>query len=144
MKILNKIYSYFSPQPRVPFEALGGESGIKKLVDDFYQIMQTDPKAIHCKQVHPLNNEGKIPQEVIDKLYWFIVGFSGGPQLFMEKVGPPRMRMRHHHIKIGPLERDEWLYCMKKAMKRVKINRAEHKMIFNSFTALAFRIQNIQ
>ena len=144
MKFLNKIYSFFSPEPRPPFEALGGEQGIKKLVDDFYEIMQSDPRAIHCKNVHPLDESGKIPKEVIDKLYWFIVGFSGGPQLFMEKVGPPRMRMRHHHIKISSTERDEWLYCMRKAMKEIKLNKAERKMIYNSFTALAFRIQNIQ
>lgn len=144
MLVLNKIYEIFKPKMRVPFIALGKEEGIRELVHDFYFIMNTDPKAIHCKEVHPLNTEGNVPVEVEEKLYWFLVGFSGGPQLFMEKVGPPRMRMRHHHIRISSIERDEWLYCMKKALKKKKLNRLERKMIMNSFIALAFRIQNIQ
>lgn len=144
MQLLNKLYSFFTPKTREPFIALGREEGIKQLVDDFYFIMQNDPLASHCKAVHPMDENGNIPNEVIEKLYWFIVGFSGGPQLFMENVGAPRMRMRHHHVKIGAKERDEWLYCMRKALKKVKLNRAEKKLIMNSFTALAFRIQNIQ
>jgi hemoglobin len=142
MQLVNKIFSIFQNKPRLPYEALGKEAGVKELVKDFYMIMNTDPKAIHCKQTHPLNKEGMIPEEIQEKLFFFLSGFSGGPQLFMEKIGPPKMRMRHGHIKIGTREREEWLYCMRKALKKKKLSRKEYNLIFNSFIALAHRIQN--
>jgi len=142
MTILNKLTSIFQKEPRTPYLALGEEQGLKNLVDDFYFIMNTDPRAIDCKNTHPLDETGNIPKEIQDKLFYFLSGFSGGPQLFIQKIGPPKMRMRHGHVKIGSRERDQWLYCMRKALKKYKLSRAEYKLIFNSFIALALRIQN--
>lgn len=142
MQLVNKIFSIFQNKPRLPYEALGGEEGVKSLVKEFYEIMNTDPKAINCKNTHPLNEAGMIPEEIQEKLIFFLSGFSGGPQLFMEKIGPPKMRMRHGHVKIGTREREEWLYCMRKALKKKKLTKKEYDLIFNSFIALAHRIQN--
>jgi hemoglobin len=142
MQLVNKILSIFNNKTRLPYEALGEEEGIRNLVEDFYSIMNNDPKAVNCKNTHPLDNEGMIPKEIQEKLFFFLSGFSGGPQLFMQKIGPPKMRMRHGHVKIGTKEREEWLYCMRKALKKKKLSRKEYNLIFNSFIALAHRIQN--
>lgn len=46
----------------------------------------------------------------------FLSGWSGGPQLYTEKFGHPRLRMRHMPFAIGSVERDQWLWCMNKAL----------------------------
>ncbi len=126
------------------YQVVGEESGVYKLVRNFYEIMETDPKAIDCLKSHELV-KNKIPDEVKKKLFMFLCGWFGGPNLFVEAYGHPRMRARHMHVKISTREKTQWLYCMKKALKKhpVKISRSEKKKILNSFTALALRIQNI-
>jgi hemoglobin len=46
----------------------------------------------------------------------FLSGWSGGPQLYIQRFGHPRLRMRHMPFAIGTVERDEWLWCMNKAL----------------------------
>jgi hemoglobin len=51
----------------------------------------------------------------------FLSGILGGPPLYHEKIGHPRLRMRHFPFGIGEKESDQWLYCMLKAMDEAKI-----------------------
>ena len=41
-----------------------------------------------------------------DKLYWFLSGWLGGPSLYIERFGHPRLRARHLPFPIGEAERD--------------------------------------
>ena len=140
MKILQKL---FTPRPFVPYEIFG-EDGLKELVHNFYHVMENDPQAEQCLRVHELI-DGKVEEEVKDKLFEFLSGWMGGPQLFIKKHGPPRMRARHMHVKITKVEKEQWLFCMDKAldMSSKKMKKKQRQIIFNSFTALAMRIQNI-
>ncbi|MBC76545.1 MAG: hemoglobin-like oxygen-binding protein [Halobacteriovoraceae bacterium] len=140
MKILQK---FFTPRPFVPYQIFK-EEGLRELVENFYKVMETDPKAKECLEVHELVN-GKVEEHVKEKLFDFLSGWMGGPQLFMQKHGAPRMRARHMHVKISEKEKEQWLYCMEKAlsMSSAKIKRKHKKIMLNSFTALAMRIQNI-
>lgn len=123
-----------------PYELVGGESGVKRLVESFYHEMQTKPEAKNCLRVH----QNGITQDVKEKLFDFLSGWFGGPNLFMQKHGHPRMRARHFPFKITAIERDEWLWCMKNALKNhsPRIKSKHQKLMLNSFTALAHRIQN--
>lgn len=93
------------------YERLGGEAGIDRLVEEFYKVMQTDPAAKECLATHP------DPELVSarEKLKAFLSGWLGGPQHYVEKYGHPRMRMRHFPFAIGPVETQQWLYCMARA-----------------------------
>lgn len=139
---MNFLRKLFAPKPFVPYQAFG-EERLRRLVADFYHIMETDPAAKDCLGVHRLE-DGKVPQDVQDKLFEFLSGWMGGPNLFVQKRGHPRMRARHMGFAIGEKERDQWLYCMKKALDRsdAKLNSKRKKLMLNSFTALALRIQN--
>lgn len=99
------------------FEAVGGNVVIDKIVNDFYRIMATDPKARECFATHA----GKEPEISADKLSRFLSGWLGGPQLYLEKYGHPRLRMKHIGFSIGPKEGEQWLYCMKKSLDENKI-----------------------
>jgi hemoglobin len=132
------------PQPNLPmYNVLGEENGTYELVKTFYEIMESDPKAVDCLNSHELIN-GKIEDEVKKKLFMFLCGWFGGPNLFVQTYGAPRMRGRHLQVKIGEKEKDQWLYCMTRAIDQhsSKIKRSNKKIMNNSFTALAMKIQN--
>lgn len=93
------------------FDALGGEQAIRTLVDAFYDRMDREPGFAEIRAMHPDDLAGSR-----DKLFWFLCGWSGGPQHYMDRFGHPRLRMRHFPFAIGALERDQWLACMALAL----------------------------
>ena len=93
------------------YEAIGGEPIIRKLVDRYYELMDTLPEAKACRDVHPPSLEGSA-----EKLYEYLTGYLGGPQLYIEKRGHPMLRRRHFVAPIGPEERDGWLLCFERAI----------------------------
>ncbi len=93
------------------YEQMGGETRIRDLVDRFYDEMELSPEFAPLRQMH-----GMDLSLVRDKLFWFLSGFSGGPNLFVEHYGHPRLRARHLPFSIGITERDMWLKCMAKAL----------------------------
>ncbi len=111
------------------YEALGGFPVIDSLVDDFYQVMSTDPAARDCFATHA----GRDIRESAEKLKAFLSGWTGGPQLYLERHGHPRLRMRHFPFKIGPKEGDQWLYCMRVALSRSPIETGVQEELLASF-----------
>lgn len=95
------------------FQAAGKEPGIRKLVDEFYDVMDTIPEAKIIRAMHP--DDLTVSR---DKLARFLCGWLGGPKLFRQKYGPIRIPKAHSHLAIGPAERDAWLLCMKKALDK--------------------------
>lgn len=115
------------PTRQTPYELLGGEAGIRSLVDRFYDLMDSSPEAAHVRALH-----AKSLKASREKLFLFLSGWTGGPQLYVERFGHPRLRMRHFPFAIGTRERDEWLWCMDRAL-------AEHEMPENLRTHLRER-----
>ena len=94
------------------YRAAGGEAGIRKLVDDFYDAMDRLPEAAKIRAMHP----GDLTA-TRDKLTRFLCGWLGGPKLYAEKYGPIRIPQAHERFEIGSKERDAWLSCMEEALK---------------------------
>ncbi len=94
------------------YDSLGKEQGIRHLVDTFYDYMDQDPSADGIRKLHP--EDLSLSRE---KLYEFLVGWCGGPPLFQQKYGHPRLRARHLPFRIGEQERDQWMYCMRLALQ---------------------------
>lgn len=105
------------------FELLGGENGgietIRALVETFYDVMDSDPKAAPIRAYH-----AKDLTEAREKLFMFLTGWTGGPQLYIERYGHPRLRARHLPFAIGESERDQWMYCMIQAMHRLNMEES--------------------
>ena len=144
MNLLSRISNPFRPKPFHPYLIIGEEKGVYELVKSFYTYMEETPHVKDVLITHELNPDGTIPDEVKKKLFMFLCGWFGGPNLFIEKYGHPRMRARHAHIKIGEKEKLQWLECMENALKNhsVRISKKHRSMLFNNFIALATRIQN--
>ena len=105
-----------NPLDQTPFEALGGEDRVRALTDAFYDHMDQDPAAAPIRKMHPEDLT-----ESRQKLFEFLCGWLGGPQLYVQKHGHPRLRMRHMPFAIGERERDQWLGCMAFAMDELEV-----------------------
>ena len=120
--MLNKIEEAGSTKTTF-YEVLGGkESGtefIRKLVDTFYDIMDSDPKVSVLRAMHQPDLT-----EAREKLFMFLTGWTGGPQLYIERYGHPMLRARHLPFSIGETERDQWMYCMIKAMHQLQLDES--------------------
>src|SRR5689334_12758196 len=103
-KITRDGLEFFDMAEPTLYDLLGGADGLRALVDRFYDQMDTAPEATHVRALHPASLEGSR-----EKLFLFLSGWSGGPPLYIERYGHPRLRMRHNPFSIGVRERDEWL-----------------------------------
>ena len=100
-----------NPSTESPFVLFNGEEGIRMLVDAFYDHMDLDPEFAGIRKLHPESLDGSR-----DKLYWFLCGWMGGPNHYVERFGHPRLRARHMPFPIGSPERDAWMACMRLAL----------------------------
>jgi len=103
------------------YDLLGGEQGgttaIRQLVETFYDIMDTDKKAAPIRAMHPADLTASR-----EKLFMFLTGWTGGPQLYIERYGHPFLRRRHLPFSIDESARDQWMYCMISAMQQLKMD----------------------
>jgi hemoglobin len=119
------------------FELLGGESRLRELVDRFYDLMDLEPEFAGIRALHPTTLDGSR-----DKLYWFLCGWAGGPDLYIERFGHPRLRARHLPYPIASSERDQWLRCMAWAMQDVGIPGELQERLMHSFHQTADWMRN--
>ncbi|TXL66007.1 group II truncated hemoglobin [Zeimonas arvi] len=119
------------------FETLGGEAGVRALVDRFYDQMALDERFAGIRALHPANLDGSR-----DKLYWFLCGWLGGPQHYQERFGHPRLRARHLPFPIGVSERDQWMLCMADAMRDRGIEGPLFERLLEAFQGTADWMRN--
>ena len=124
-------------QQATTYEKIGGEAMVGKLADRFYELMDTVPQFAELRAMHPPSLAGSR-----DKLFKFLSGWFGGPDLFVEEFGHPRLRARHMPFSIGTLERDQWVACMVLAMEDVGIEEGIRKVLLNNFFNTADFMRN--
>jgi hemoglobin len=115
-----------------PFERLGGEPGVRQLVDRFYDLMDLEPAYAGLRALHPTTTEGSR-----DKLYWFLCGWLGGPNHYIERYGHPMLRARHLPFAIGIAERDQWMACMRQAMQELALEPGLAQRLAQAFFGTA-------
>jgi hemoglobin len=115
-----------------PFERMGGEAQVRALVDRFYDLMDLEPHYAELRAVHPATLEGSR-----DKLHWFLCGWLGGPNHYIERFGHPMLRARHLPYRIGLTERDQWMACMIQAMEERRVDPALALRLAESFFGTA-------
>lgn len=120
-----------------PYEALGGEAGVQRLVHRFYELMDELPEAYTVRQMHPESLAGSA-----QSLFEFLSGWFGGPDLYVAKKGHPRLRMRHAPYTVGPVERDEWMLCMTQALTEQVTDPVFRDTLINTFAQMANHLLN--
>lgn len=120
-----------------PFEWMGGEPRVKQLVDRFYDLMDLEPGFTELRAAH-----GPELVNARERLFMFLCGWLGGPDLYIEKHGHPRLRMRHMPFSIGIKERDQWVACMDQAMNETGVPEELRTRLKTSFFQTADWMRN--
>ena len=126
------------PNPETtPYELMGGETGVRKLVDRFYDLMDEDPDYFGIRKLHAASLDGSR-----EKLFMFLSGWLGGPPLYVNEFGHPRLRARHLPFAIAKPERDQWLACMNRAMEDTGVEPRLRQALARSFFGTADWMRN--
>jgi len=119
------------------YEKLGGEAGVRQLVKYFYEAMDNNAEVKTIRDMHAPNLT-----DAEDKLFLFLSGWLGGPSLYIEKFGHPRLRARHLPFSVGIKERDQWLHCMEQALNKMDIEKPMHDELMQAFFNTADFMRN--
>jgi hemoglobin len=124
-------------QEQTPYVLMGGEVAVGKLCDRFYELMDTVPHFAHLRSMHP-----PALKSSRDKLFMFLSGWFGGPDLYVQNIGHPKLRQRHLPFAIGEIERDQWVACMVLAMEDIGVEAALREKLLASFFNTADFMRN--
>lgn len=113
---------------KTPYEMIGGEVGVRRLVERFYEIMDADPAAANVRAMHA---EDLSPMRQL--LFEFLSGAFGGPPLYMRRPDAKCIMSAHAHFKIGTAERDQWMMCMRGAIESMDLPDATNRFFEDGF-----------
>ena len=123
--------------PLTHYQRIGGEEKVRALVQRFYDHMDSFPEAYDIRKFHQPDL-----QTARDKLYKFLCGWMGGPQLYIEQYGHPMLRRRHLPFPIGDAERDQWMLCMSQSLEEVVEDVAFRQELSAAFMKVADHMRN--
>ena len=116
---------------------VGGDEKLRELVDRFYDLMDLEPDFAALRAMHPASLDVSR-----DKLYHFLSGWTGGPDLYTPRYGNAFLRARHLPFAIGTSARDQWLTCMVLAMQECKISEDKQDILLEAFFRTADWMRN--
>lgn len=118
-----------------PFEEIGGEKGVKALAEAFYDVIGEESPVLRA--MLPANTTN-----TRQKFYMYLSGWLGGPPLYEERWGHPRLRMRHFPFSIGDAEAAEWMRCMRIAIGRAGVGPPLRDFLEERFEQVAQHMRN--
>ena len=118
------------------YQAAGGLEGITRLVDSFYNYMDSLPEARRVREMHV---EDLNPSR--QKLTYFLSGWMGGPKLYGEHFGSISIPVAHSHLPIGMEDKDAWLLCMERALADQDYEPAFQKYVLEKLSIPAESIR---
>ena len=122
-------------EAETPYLEIGGEDAVRALAEAFYDVIEEESPTLRAMLPASTKNTRK-------KFYMYLSGWLGGPPLYEQKWGHPRLRMRHMPFRIGPNEAAEWMRCMRIAMGRVGLEEPIRAFLEERFEPLAQHMQN--
>lgn len=118
-----------------PYLELGGGERVESLAETFYDVIEEQSPTL--RSLLPANTAN-----TRRKFYMYLSGWLGGPPLYEEEWGHPRLRMRHAPFPIGRAQADEWMRCMRIAMDQVEIDEPLRSFLNERFGPLADHMRN--
>lgn len=111
-----------------------GPERLQSIVDRFYDIVFEESTIKHLFATDK--------SLIREKQYQFLTQFLGGPMLYTEKYGHPKMRMRHIPHAIDEEAKTEWLRCMKMAINEKMDDPELAEALYNCFPLVAQHMVN--
>jgi len=131
----------WTPTPDdAPFHRLGGEAGVTRLAETFYDVMEAQEPALAA--LHQQDAPGKVSRGSRQRFALFLIGWLGGPQTYTERHGHPRLRMRHAKVPVDAAMRDAWLRAMAQAMDAVGVEPPVRRFLDARFAEVADFLRN--
>lgn len=138
---INAVKKWLSKEPASQsqslYQQIGGEQVVRQLCECFYDIMEADPTVKALREIHTRDLS-----DTRQRFFEFMSGWLGGPALFEQKYGHPRLRARHLHVKVDHLMVSQWLYCMNKALDNSISQRKHRQVIYQNLQPLAQHMLN--
>lgn len=127
------------PRPTL-LEAVGGESGLRCLVEAFYDIIEGDAAA---EALHLLHLRGHGVNHSRIEQFNFLCGFLDGSKYYVLKHGHSHLNVMHRHVPIDSRMRDLWLACMDKAFVQVGLPEETASRLRKHFAVAAESVRNL-
>jgi hemoglobin len=115
--------------------AVIGDEGFERLVSAFYRQVPGDDV------LGPLYPALDL-QGAEERLRDFLIYRFGGPSLYIEQRGHPRLRMRHAAFPIGERARDRWLQLMDRALDAAAFPEEVRQLLRTFFATTATFLLN--
>jgi hemoglobin len=107
-----------------------GAEGFGRLVAAFYrQVPQDDLLG----PMYPAADLSGAEQRLRD----FLIGRFGGPQIYIEQRGHPRLRARHSPFRINQTVRDRWMRLMENALREASLPGEAEEFLRKFFDEMA-------
>lgn len=123
----------------VLYDLVGGEAGLRNLIETFYDIIEFEPEG---RVLHVLHLRGHGVAHSRIEQFNFLSGFFGGPSLYVQKYGHSDVRQMHEHVEINAEAKDAWLNCMSIAIDRVGLSADIKARLMGPFTRVATQLVN--
>jgi hemoglobin len=117
----------------VDVERLGGEAGIARWVQRFYEKVAREPV------LAPMFEDLERAQA---KQIAYFVELFGGPKRYSEQYGPPFLRFKHRAFRIGQPERDAWMLLAMEALRECGADEAVLAEVERKLSAIADAMVN--
>jgi hemoglobin len=120
-----------------PFERMGGEPTVRRLVDHFYRIMDESVEAVSIRAMHAADLN-----PMRDRLTEYLTAWLGGPRRYFERSDSKCIMSAHSPFQIGAQQRDEWMACMRQALNEAGIAEDLRLLIEPAMTRVADALRN--
>ena len=121
--------------PQSFYAEVGGAPVFAKIISRFYEEVARDEV---LRPLYPEEDLG--PAE--ERLRMFLEQYWGGPRTYSDQRGHPRLRMRHMPFRIGPIERDAWLRCMRIAVDEADLDDEHRAQLWQYLQYAAISMMN--
>jgi len=112
-----------------------GDEGFERLVAAFYRQVPGDDV---LGPIYPAQDLRGAEQRLRD----FLIFRFGGPPVYIEQRGHPRLRMRHAPFAIGKVARDRWLQLMSRALDETSLPDDVREVLRAFFASTATFLMN--
>jgi hemoglobin len=126
-------------EQQTPYQLLGGDDGVRRLAEAFYDAMDELAEAATIRAMHAENLD-----VIKEKLFEYFSGWMGGPPVYAEKYGSVCLTSPHDPYAIGFKERDQWLLCFNKALETIGAGEELKQMLETPMYRVADAVRNCE
>lgn len=122
------------------YDTVGGADTFHAILARFYALVAEDEILRPMYPEHDMDGAE-------ERLRMFLEQYWGGPRTYSERRGHPRLRLRHVPFRIGPVERDAWLGCMRIAIAEIDadtLDERHRRELLDYLDAAAHNLVNVE